>query len=80
MDPAKPKLPAPSTVPLAATPEEERRSIWDIYVKPLLKLSVDQAEVIAAERRRADGGVALIKKSNRAAKPPSLIDRLRGKR
>lgn len=79
-DPAKPDLPAPSTIPLASSAAEERRVIWDIYVKPLLKFSTRQAETTAAERRRAQGLVDLIGAANQAAKPPILIDRIRGKR
>jgi hypothetical protein len=54
--------------------------MWDIYIKPLMKFSVRQAETTAAERRRALGLVDLIGAANKAAKPPSLIDRIRGKR
>jgi hypothetical protein len=54
--------------------------MWNTYVKPLMKFSVGQAETTAAERRRAKGLVDLIGAANHAAKPPSLIDRLRGKR
>lgn len=54
--------------------------MWDTYVKPLMKFSVGQAETAAAERRRARGLVDLIGAANKAAKPPGLVDRLRGKR
>lgn len=54
--------------------------MWETYVKPLLAYTLGQAETTAAERARADGLVELIGAANRAAKPPSLIDRLRGKR
>lgn len=79
-DTAKPDLPPPSGIPFASRSEEERPQIWNAYVRPLMRFSIDQEAVKEAERARADGLLALIDKANRAQKPKSWLDRLRGPR
>lgn len=76
-DRPKPDLPAPSALPLAGSAAEERRVIWEVYVKPLMRFSIEQEAVKEAERARAGGAVSLIDEANAAQRPRSWLDRLR---
>lgn len=79
-NPSKPTLPKVSDQPLRNTPADERRFIWDTYVRPLMNYSIGLAEGKAAETARAKGLEGVIDQANEAARPRSFLDHFRRKR
>ncbi|WP_205685313.1 hypothetical protein [Caulobacter zeae] len=49
--------------------------IWEVYVKPLMRFSIEQEAVKEAERARAGGAISLIDEVNAAQRPRSWLKR-----